>query len=244
MVAQSQILFTGGSGLLGTALEQLFPESLFPTSAELNVADAAQFAEYARAHDFKVLVHAAAFTSPPRIDEDPIKAIDVNIIGTANCVKACAERGARLVYLCTDYVFKGDKGPYREDDPVYPVNKYAWSKLGGECAVRLYDNSLSIRTTFGPDEFPYPKAFTDQWTSREGVSAIARKIVPLVDSDITGVIHVGGERRTVYEFAKSLDETKEIGELSVNDISFSVPVDTSLDCRKYQELVGQHEHES
>ena len=36
----------------------------------------------------------------------------------------------------------------------YPVNKYAWSKLGGECAVRLYDKALIIRTSFGPDEFP------------------------------------------------------------------------------------------
>lgn len=244
MVAQSRILFTGGSGLLGTELKRLFPESLFPTSAELDVSDAQQLSEYARAHDFEILVHAAAFTSPPRIDQDPMRAIDVNIVGTANCVKACAERGARLVYLCTDYVFKGDRGPYLEDDPVFPVNKYAWSKLGGECAVRLYDRALSIRTTFGPDEFPFPKAFVDQWTSREGVSSIARKIVPLVDSDITGVIHVGGERRTVYEFARSLDESKEIGELSINDVSFSVPVDTSLDCRKYQELVEQRGHES
>lgn len=244
MVAQSQILFTGGSGLLGTEFERLFPEALFPTSAELDVSNARQLAEYAQGHPFEILVHAAAFTSPPRIDEDPMRAIDVNIIGTANCVKACAARGARLVYLCTDYVFKGDRGPYREDDPVYPVNKYAWSKLGGECAVRLYDRSLSIRTTFGPDEFPFPKAFIDQWTSREGVSSIARKIVPLVDSDITGVIHVGGERRTVYEFARSLDESKEIGELSINDVPFSVPVDTSLDCQKYQELVGRREHES
>ena len=84
---------------------------------------------------------------------------------------------ARLVQISTDYVFNGEKGNYREDDPVFPVNKYAWSKLGGECAVLIYDNSLVVRTSFGPSQFPFEKAFADQWTSRESVGAIAGKIV-------------------------------------------------------------------
>jgi dTDP-4-dehydrorhamnose reductase len=149
------------------------------------------------------------------------------------------EFGSRLIYISTDYVFNGEKGDYRETDPVYPVNKYAWSKLGGECAVRMYDKSLIIRTSFGPNIFPYQKAFVDQWTSRESVSAIARKIVALINRDITGVIHVGGTRKTVYEYAKGLDESKEIGKLSIKDISFNVPVDTSLNCEKYRGLMGQ-----
>ena len=88
------------------------------------------------------------------------------------------------------------RGGYREEDELHPVNKYAWSKLGGECAVRLYDRSLIVRTSFGPDVFPYERAFVDQWTSRESVSVVARKLVELVDSERTGVVHVGGPRRT------------------------------------------------
>ena len=122
--------------------------------------------------------------------------------------------------------------------PRVPVNKYAWSKLGGECAVRLYDKSLVIRTTFGPDVFPYEKAFVDQWTSREGVSIIARKISELIDKDLLGVIHVCGERETVFDYAKGLDESRDIGELSVNDVDFDVPRDTSLNCAKYNELMS------
>jgi dTDP-4-dehydrorhamnose reductase len=144
----------------------------------------------------------------------------------------------RLVYICTDYVFKGDQGNYKETDPVLPVNKYAWSKLGGECAVRLYDNSLIIRTSFGPNEFPYPKAFADQWTSRECVRDIAKKVVTISLKTVTGVVHLGGKRRTVYEYAKSLDETKEIGQLSLNDVNFVAPKDTSLDCSDYDRIVA------
>ncbi|MGZ7135615.1 MAG: sugar nucleotide-binding protein [Methanobacterium sp.] len=68
-----------------------------------------------------VVVHAAAFTSPPKVDEVPMQALDVNIIGTANVVKLCSEYNMKIIYICTDYVFKGDKGNYREDDSVYPV---------------------------------------------------------------------------------------------------------------------------
>jgi len=40
-----------------------------------------------------------------------------------------------------DYVFRGDRGNYQEEDSLYFVNKYVRSKLGGECAVRMYDKS-------------------------------------------------------------------------------------------------------
>ena len=118
----------------------------------------------------------------------------MNVIGTANVVKLCMQHGLRLTYISTDYVFRGDRGEYREEDPVYPVNKYAWSKLGGECAVRLYDRALIIRTSFGADEFPYGKAFVDQWTSRERVSVIAPMIVNAVQAEAEGMLHIGGAR--------------------------------------------------
>jgi dTDP-4-dehydrorhamnose reductase len=95
---------------------------------------------------------------------------------------------------------------------------------------------LIVRTSFGPNVFPYAKAFCDQWTSRLSVDQFAEKLVELVSSDATGVLHVGGPRRTVYEYACSLDGTKEIQKLSIHDVAFSVPVDTSLDCRRHEEL--------
>ncbi len=234
----SKVIFTGESGLLGSTFKKIVPDINYPSLEEFDITKYDQMKEYVQAHDFEQLIHAAAFTSPPLIDKDPLMALEINIVGTANVVKLCAEFDARLIYICTDYVFKGDKGNYKEDDPVFPVNKYAWSKLGGECAVRMYDKSLIIRTTFGPDIFPYEKAFVDQWTSRESVSVIAKKISQLIDKNITGVLHVAGERKTVFEYAKRLDETRDIGELSINDVNFDVPVDTSLNCDNYNELIG------
>ena len=233
------VLFTGGSGLLGSEFRKIHPDIDYPSSKEFNVTNFDQMREYVRADGCDLIVHAGAFISPPLIEKDPLKAIEVNVVGTSNVVKLCMEIGARLIYISTDYVFKGDKGNYKEDDPVYPVNKYAWSKLGGECAVRMYDKSLILRTSFGPNVFPFEKAFVDQWTSRESVSVIAKKISKLLDKNITGVIHIGGKRKTVFEYAKSLDRTKDIGKLTVNDVPFAVPADTSLNCDRYNELMRE-----
>jgi dTDP-4-dehydrorhamnose reductase len=234
----TRLLFTGGSGLLGRACRQLAPEALYPTSSEFDVTNSAQMSAYVADRPIDVIVHAAAFTSPPKIDQTPVRALDVNVIGTANVVRLAMVLQARLVYISTDYVFRGDRGSYGEDDAVHPVNRYAWSKLGGECAVRLCENALIIRTSFGPDVFPYPKAFVDQWTSRQAVSAAARDILAAVRSGVTGVLHIGGPRRSVHEYALSLDPSQNIGRLSIKDVSFDVPVDTSLDTSRFRRDIG------
>lgn len=239
MFDQTRTLFTGGSGLLGGEFREILPSIYYPSAQEFNVTDYEQLERYLEGKKIDLMLHCAAFTSPPKINEDPIRALDVNIIGTANIVKLCVRHSIKLIYISTDYVFKGDKGDYREDDPVYPVNKYAWSKLGGECVVRLYDNSLIIRTTFGPNIFPFEKAFVDQWTSRESVSVIARMIASVLSKEITGTIHIGGKRKTVFEYAIGLDPVRGVKAMSVNDVNFTVPVDTSLDCDRYNNLINR-----
>lgn len=237
--ASRTIIFTGGGGLLGSEFRKLRPDILYPARADFDVTRYNQMEAFAASHGCDLVIHAAAFTSPPAVDKDPLKAAEVNIAGTVNVVRLCAKHGARLIYVSTDYVFQGDRGNYAETDAVNPVNKYAWSKLGGECAVRMYDKALIIRTTFGPDRFPYEKAFADQWTSREPASAFARKLAALVDRDVTGVLHVGGPRRTVLDYARSLDPARMIGALSIKDVQFRVPADTSLDCNRFNALFGR-----
>lgn len=237
MVKQEEIIFIGGSGLLGSKIKKLLPKAAYPSHSEFDVTNYHQMKKFVQHNNFKILIHAAAFTSPPRVDKEPIKAIDTNIIGTANIVRLSIYFNLKLIYISTDYVFNGEKGNYIEKDPMHPVNKYAWSKLGGECAVRLYDNSIIIRTSFGPKKFPYEKAFTDQWTSREHVGKIAEKIIRLLDTEFIGVLHIGGERKTVFEYAKSLEGSEHVRGLLTTDMNFPIPKDTSLDCNKYKELI-------
>ena len=235
MVKQDEILVTGGSGLLGKEIKKLLPNANYPTHEEFDVTQVDSMIKYFRKKEWfaiNVILHCAALTSPPKINKSPLETMTINIMGTVNVVGCCQFNQAKLIYISTDYVFDGSNGNYKEDDSVLPINKYAWSKLGGECAVRMYDNSLIIRTSFGEDVFPYEKAFIDQWTSREKVSIIAKKIVKLIKSDLTGIINIGGYRKTVYEYAK--ESKPNVGKLRRNEVDFKVPKDTSLDCSKYK----------
>ncbi len=234
----SKILFTGGTGLLGMHVKRLMPESIFPGHDEFDICDFDRMSRFLEGKDISLICHAAAFTSPPKINANPRLALDANIVGTCNVARLCMERNIKLIYLSTDYVFKGDRGMYKEDDAVLPANKYAWSKLGGECAARMLDNSLIVRTSFGEMSFPYEKAFVDQWTSRLRVDELARRLVKLIGSDLTGTIHIGGKKQTVFEYAREVSPEKPIGELSLNEVSFVAPKDTSLDSSRYDSLFG------
>jgi len=61
-------------------------------------------------------------------------------------------------------------------------------------------------------------------------------IARLIDSNFKGTVHVGGNRKTVFEYAKSIDPGKEIKELSVKEVNFKVPADTSMNCELYNSL--------
>ena len=229
------ILITGAAGKLGAAVWALLPDAIGATRADFDLSNATQMSAFLDQHpQVTTILHCAAMISPPKINEDIAQAIQSNIIGTALLSAECYKRNIRLVYISTDYVFSGEKGMYKEADELLPQNKYAWSKLGGECAVQMLDNYVIIRLSFGPDIFPYKAAFTDQYTSRESASVIAKKIKNIVVSDFKGVIHIGGDRKSVYEYALSLG-AENIDKISIKDMSVKMPTDTSLDCSLYKQ---------
>lgn len=239
-VREENILFTGGSGLLGKSLAKLFPKSLFPTHSEFDVCLLDQCYSYILPikEKIKILVHCAAIKTPPKIEKNPIEALQTNIIGTSNLVKICSENNIKLIYISSDYVFKGTKGNYNEEDDLYPVTKYGWSKLGGECAVRMYKNSLIIRMSFFPDIFPYLAGFTDQFISRIPVSLASELLQKIIYSDLTGVIHLGGLSKSTYEFAVSTSGGKEIKKISTKDIDCAVPLNVTMDISKLEKFLG------
>ena len=143
----------------------------------------------------------AALSRPMNIHDKQIsKSIDLNIVGTCNIVKVCSHLKIKLIYFSTGYVYEGKNGNYAEDSPVLPINNYAWSKLGGECAVTMYKNSLILRITMCEKPFIHKHAFHDIKTNfmfHEDVVAIIPKIL-----DKKGILNVGGKIQSIYSFAK------------------------------------------
>ena len=127
----------------------------------------------------------------------------------------------KIIFISTDYVFDGDRGNYSINEPINPLSKYAKTKASAELAVRTYNNSLVIRTSFYGHEFPYKKAFIDQWTSKDYVDVIAPKVLGAIRSDKMGIVHIGSQRRSVYEIA--LERREDVEPIRLSEINFKIP---------------------
>ena len=231
-----QILLTGGSGLLGTELQKLESNLLAPTHAEFDITDAEAVSTYIEARQPDIILHAAAMTDNRDAEANPQAARKINVEGTANLVRACDGTRIRFVYISTDYVYPGDKGNYSETDEVAPCNLYVATKLGGEEAVRRIPNHLIIRATFGASKFAYPGALTDKWTSKEYVDVMAPKILDASRSPLTGVLNLGGERRSMYEYA--VERNPDVKKLQRIDSEHKMPVDSSLNMDRWNAYVA------
>lgn len=230
----SNILITGGAGKLGSALATSLGDAHVGTRENFDFTNMEMMMKYLDANsEINTIVHCGAMVSPPKVNEQIDKAIKDNILGTALLSSLCFQRNIRLIYISTDYVFSGEKGNYTEEDELLPQNKYAWSKLGGECSVQMLNNFVIIRMSFGPDIFPYKAAFVDQYTSRETATEIVKKIKNIVLSSFKGVIHIGGTRKSVYDYALSIGSTN-IDQISIQDMNVKMPKDTSLNTDLYK----------
>ena len=140
------VLVTGARGLLGATLMRVLPEAGFrAVSLTGDIRDAAavdrQITQAAPAH----VVHAAAMTYVAACERQPKEAFAINGEGTKNVVVAARAAGARVLYISTASVFKGDHGDYREDDAPEPTNAYNQSKREGERHTLDYERGTVLR---------------------------------------------------------------------------------------------------
>lgn len=212
----------GGTGLLGSEFKKI--SNFILSGREIDITNESELYSKLDVIQPEIIVLAAAETNSVKIDENPISALETNIKGAVNVTKYCVERNVRLVYISSDYVYDSKSDNHQEDEPLKPFNLYAWTKLGGECAVRAHKNSLIIRTSFGSIEYPYEFAYGNRFVSKDYVDIIAPMIKDLVLSDEVGVINVGTNEKTLYEYAQQRNpKVKEIfqkeGQIFVMDIT-------------------------
>ncbi|POX49994.1 dTDP-4-dehydrorhamnose reductase [Streptomyces sp. Ru72] len=130
---------TGARGLLGQdMLAELAadPDAIVTglSRDQLDITDPTAAFRAVTGHD--VIVNCAAWTDVDGAERSEAAATAVNGTGVRHLAHACAESGAVLLHISTDYVFPGDaRRPYAEDASTGPVNAYGRSKLAGERAV-------------------------------------------------------------------------------------------------------------
>lgn len=226
-----KILLIGGSGTLGKELQKLNAKIICPVHALVDITDADRVEEYIRMQKPDMVINAAAVLDNRILEKTPEKAISTNIIGAANIANACIKYNIRLVYISTDYIYKGDRGNYKETDEILPFNFYAWTKLGGECSTQGVKNHLIIRVSFGKTEFSYPQSFVDKWSSKDYVDVIAPLIYEASISPLTGILNLGTDRKTLFSHAS--ERNPDVKPVKLADTCFFTPYDTSFNLQKW-----------
>ncbi len=224
------ILVTGGQGRFAKVLKKnnKFLKLYFATKKECNILDIKSLEKIIKKLRPKMILHCAGLSRPMDIHQKNIeKSIDLNIVGTSNVVKVCRKNNIKIIYFSTGYVYEGKKGNYSEDDPVKPFNNYGLSKLGGECAVMMYKNSLILRITMTESPFVYKKAYTNlrsNFMFHEDLVKILPKII-----NYKGILNVGGKAQSVFSFAKLHNKNVKKIKLKIKDkLPFNQTMNTSL----------------
>ena len=235
-----RVLVTGSNGLLGTKLlaalvgradcdlvavsrgpclnRELGPFQYF----ELDVTDPVAVQAVIRAAAPNAVVHTAAMTDVDGCERDPEGAWAVNVRGTEYVARACADVGAALVHLSTEYVFDGRAGPFAETDAPNPLSVYGRTKLESERVVAASGARWAVaRTTvlfgYAPGVRPNfvlwlldrlargePTAVVaDQIGSPTLADNLAEMVLALLQGRAQGVYHtVGASRLGRYAFAQ------------------------------------------
>lgn len=204
---KNKILITGGDGRFAKILKNknILLNLYYASKKECNILSLDSLEKIVKKIKPKSIIHCAGLSRPMDIHEkNIIKSIDLNIIGTANIVKICKKFKIKLIYFSTGYVYEGTKGNYSEKDPVKPFNNYGLSKLGGECAVRMYKNSLILRITMTEKPFKFKKAYTNLKSNFLYHEDLCEMLPKLIHK--TGIINIGGKSRSIYAFASSYDK--------------------------------------
>jgi nucleoside-diphosphate-sugar epimerase len=133
-------------------------------SIEFHKADIRRFDEIAAAiRGADAVFHLAAIPSVPRSISDPVLSHEVNIDGTFNVLRACAEGGVRrVVYAASSSAYGGsDVLPKVESMLPDPKSPYAAQKLLGEYYARVFHScfgleaiSLRFFNVYGPRQDP------------------------------------------------------------------------------------------
>lgn len=199
----NKILVTGGDGRLASELKRTKSKYrlIFCNKKTFNILSTNSIKKNLKKFKPNIIFHLAGLSRPMKMhDKNISKSIELNIIGTCNLVVECFKKNIKLIYFSTNYLYPGTRGNYREDDPILPWNNYGWSKLGGESAVQMYDNSLILRCSITEYPFRHKKAFSDVKNN----FIYHKDFIPLLFRLIKkkGVYNIGGKSRSIYNFAK------------------------------------------
>lgn len=220
-----KVLVSGGKGLLGRnilpVLAERFDIAVYDID-EWDITCASAGSELMKRHKPDVVLNLAAMTDVDGCEDKPLLAEKINTVAAGTVAGLCADTGARLIHMSTDYVFDGKKGvPYREDDIPGPVSVYGQTKLDGERMVfEKLSSATVVRTQwlYGKGGSNFVDTITqiarqqgsvgvvdDQRGSPTYAKDLAIPMTAIIEKGLTGIFHITNSGYcSWYEFAKAI----------------------------------------
>ncbi|HBE19031.1 MAG TPA: NAD(P)-dependent oxidoreductase [Cyanobacteria bacterium UBA11149] len=264
-----KLLVTGASGFLGWHLCQLAKlqwqvygtyfahkvSSPSITAIEVNLTDFQELQRLFQEIQPEAVIHTAAKSSPNFCQTYPNRTKPINVTASANIAGLCADYAIPCVFTSTDLVFDGLHPPYKENDPVCPVNYYGEQKVRAEvemlarypltaiCRMPLmFGNITPTASSFIQPFIKILQAeeelslFIDEFRTPVSATTAAQGLLLALDK-VQGIIHLGGkERISRYDFGRLLVEVLKLPETGLKscrqaDVKMAAPRarDVSLD---------------
>lgn len=141
-----RIVVTGHKGFVGSYISPLLKEQGheligLSRSEGKDILDAETFE---RIGGFDVLIHLAAQSFVPLSFKEPRKFYYENHAATLNCLEACRQQAAKMIFL-SSYIYGQPLAlPINEDHPIQPTNPYMESKYLGERLCQGYHRDFAV----------------------------------------------------------------------------------------------------
>ena len=254
----TKVLITGSNGLLGQKLVDRFLSDgqfeIIATSFRENIAlnqvgyqfellDITNPIEvdyiFSR-YEPDMVIHTAALTQVSICEMNKVEAWNTNVEATQTLARECNKLGSHLILLSSDFVFDGQKGPYRETDTTGPINYYGETKLEAEkIAEKITQNLAVVRTClvygtnfkmtrsnfmlwikYNLENGKKVKINNDQWRTPTLAEDLAKACVSIARNRERGTYHISGpENLRVVDFAYAIADFYKLDRECIAEVS-------------------------
>lgn len=257
-----KILITGSNGLLGQKIVKRCVKHRIPfiaTSKGVNRNPECPESNYIsldlqQSDEVKKLVldqkptaiiHTAALTNVDYCESNREECYRVNVVASRILYEAAKSIQAHFQLLSTDFVFDGENGPYKEEDPVNPLSVYAQSKVDAENelindpektknwsiarTIIVYGTGFGLSRSnmilWALEALPkgeVMKLVNDQFRAPTWADDLAYGCLEIVLRDQKGIFHLSGPvSRPINQIVEEVGEALGLTNLNIETISSS-----------------------